>query len=196
MTAQPKVDLAFHAAGRTLPIDHGYGLYGALCRLLPAHHEASDLAMGLVRGRYVGNGLLDLTPHTELVLRLPAGRIRAYLPLAGKTLEVDGHRLRLGVPQTRALVPAATLYAHLVTTRNGHDPARFADEIRRQADGIGVRGRLTVGERRTFGVHGKQVVGYSVLASELTAEESIALQEHGLGGRRKMGGGFFETRDA
>jgi CRISPR/Cas system CSM-associated protein Csm4 (group 5 of RAMP superfamily) len=28
--------------------------------------------------------------------------------------------------------------------------------------------------------------------SELTAEESIRLQEHGLGGRRKMGCGVFE----
>lgn len=196
MAAEPKVDLAFHMVGRTLPVDHGYALYAALCRALPAHHEEAEAAMGLVRGRYVGNGLLDVSPHTELVIRLPAGRIPAYLRLAGKTLEVDGHRPRLGVPQTRALVPAATLYAHLVTTRNGNDPARFEGEIRRQAHALGVNGRLSVGDRRTFGVHGKQVVGYSVLASELTAEESIALQEGGLGGRRKMGGGFFEVRDA
>jgi len=42
-------------------------------------------------------------------------------------------------------------------------------------------------------VHGKQVVGYPVLVSELTPEESILLQENGLGGRRKMGCGFFEA---
>lgn len=195
MTPDPKVDLAFHALGRRLPVDHGYALYGALSRVLPALHDDDAAGVALIRGRYLGDGFLDVTPHTELVLRVPAPRLRDYLPLAGKTLELDGHRLRLGVPQTRALVPAAALYAHLVTTRNGNDQARFEAELRRQAAALGVKGRLTVGERRTFGVHGKQVVGYAVLASELTAEESIALQEGGIGGRRKMGCGFFEARE-
>lgn len=189
----PKVDLSFVAMGSRLPVDHGYALYAAVCRVLPSHHEEADAAMGFVRGRYVGNGVLDISPRAELVVRIPAGGIPPYLRLAGKTLEIDGHRLRLGVPQTRPLVPAAALYAHLVTTRNGNDPARFEAELRRQADALGIKGKLTIGERRTFGVHGKQVVGYSVLASELTAEESIALQETGLGGRRKMGCGFFEV---
>ncbi|MBI5446263.1 MAG: type I-MYXAN CRISPR-associated protein Cas6/Cmx6 [Deltaproteobacteria bacterium] len=195
MAPDPKVDLSFLVTGQRLPVDHGYALYGALCRLIPALHDDADTAVGLVRGRYVGGGLLDITPRAELTLRTPVGGIPSLLPLAGKTLDLDGHRLRIGVPQTRALVPAVALYAHLVTTKNGNDQARFMEEIARQALALGVKGRLTVGARRTFGVHGKQVVGYSVLASELTAEESIALQENGLGGRRKMGCGFFEARD-
>ncbi len=68
------------------------------------------------------------------------------------------------------------------------------EEMRNQMDKMGVSGRATTGERRTFQVHGKQVVGYSLLVTELTARESILLQEKGLGGRRKMGCGFFEPR--
>lgn len=190
---EPKVDLAFHVMGRRVPVDHGYALYAAVSRLLPGFHEEQNAALGLIRGRYIGEGLLDISPNTEIVIRLPASRIASALPLAGKALDIIGHSLRIGVPTTRALVPATALYAHLVTTRNGNDQARFEEEIHRQADSHGVKGRLSVGERRTFSVHGKQVVGYSVLASELTAEESIALQEQGLGGRRKMGCGFFEV---
>lgn len=190
---EPKVDLVFHVMGRRVPVDHGYALYAAISRVIPGFHEDRDAALGLIRGRYVGEGLLDITPNTEIVIRIPASRIASALPLAGKTLEIAGHSVRIGVPTTRALNPATALYAHLVTTRNGNDQARFEEEIRRQADTLVMKGRLTVGERRTFSVHGKQVVGYSVLASELTAEESIALQEQGLGGRRKMGCGFFEA---
>lgn len=190
---EPKVDLAFHVMGRKIPVDHGYALYAAVSRELPGFHEMQDAALGLIRGRYVGEGMLDITPHTEIVIRIPASRVASALPLAGKTLGIVGHSVRVGVPTTRALIPATALYAHLVTTRNGNDQARFEEEIRRQADTLGMKVRLTVGERRTFSVHGKQVVGYSVLASELMAEESIALQENGLGGRRKMGCGFFEA---
>lgn len=191
---EPKVDLAFHVMGRRVPVDHGYALYAAVSRVLPGFHEEQDAALGLIRGRYVGEGLLDITPNTEIVIRLPASRIASALPLAGKTLDIVGHSVRIGVPTTRALVPATAVYAHLVTTRNGNDQARFEEEIRRQADSLGTKGRLAVGERRTFSVHGKQVVGYTVLASELTAEESITLQENGLGGRQKMGCGFFEAK--
>ena len=40
-------------------------------------------------------------------------------------------------------------------------------------------------------VKGKAVVGYSLIVSGLTAAESVRLQEHGLGGRTRMGCGFF-----
>lgn len=195
MSDDPKVDLVFLVVGQRIPVDHGYALYAAVSRVLPELHEAQDIALDLVRGRYIGAGLLDITPRTELVVRLPSSRISTVLALAGKKLDILGHAVGIGVPTTRALVLSSALYAHLVTTRNGNDQVRFEKEIHHQADALGVKGKLTVGERRTFGVHGKQVVGYSVLASELTAEESITLQENGLGGRRKMGCGFFRKRE-
>lgn len=89
-------------------------------------------------------------------------------------------------------MPAVALYSHLVTTKNGQDQKRFEDQIAKQMEHINVHGKLTTRKRRTFCIHGRQVVGYSMMVNELTAEESIALQEHGLGGRRKMGCGFFE----
>jgi CRISPR-associated protein Cas6 len=63
--------------------------------------------------------------------------------------------------------------------------------MRRQMEALGISGRMDLCERRTFRVHHKNVVGYSMTISELTAEESVALQENGLGGRRRMGCGMF-----
>lgn len=192
MRSTPKADLCFKVIGKHLPVDHGYALYGAISRILPHFHEDDSAGLKLVRGRYMGDGLLDISPRSELVLRLPVDRIASYLPLAGKKLLIDGQDLMVGVPNTRALVPSATLHSHLVTTKNGSNQERFEAEVSRQMAGLRVLGRFSVGERRTFKVHGKQVVGYSLQISELDAQESITLQENGLGGRRRMGCGFFE----
>jgi hypothetical protein len=34
----PMVELHFPVLGPSLPVDHGYALYSALCRVLPAMH--------------------------------------------------------------------------------------------------------------------------------------------------------------
>lgn len=193
MQYDPKVDLCFQITGRTLPVDHGFALYGAINRILPCIHEDREIGLKLIRGRYIGDGIIDISPRSELVLRLPAGQIGVYIALAGKAMEIAGHKFTVGIPATRSLIPAVALSSPLVTTKNGTEQARFETEIKNQMETLGLNGRVTVGKRRTFKVHGKQVVGYSILVTELSPEESILLQENGLGGRRKMGCGFFEV---
>ncbi len=104
---------------------------------------------------------------------------------------MDGHRLRIGVPETRALRPAATLYARLVTIKGFMDPEAFLGAAGRQLQGMDVTADLDVGERRTLRVKDKQVVGFEVTALGLHAEDSVRLQEIGIGGRRRMGCGVF-----
>ena len=43
--AQEIVDLAFSVVGQRVPADHGYALYGAICRRLPEVHSAGWLAV-------------------------------------------------------------------------------------------------------------------------------------------------------
>jgi CRISPR-associated protein Cas6 len=192
MNSQHIINLCYKVKGDTLPVDHGFALFGSISKILPHFHSETRVGLRFIRGRYVGNGLLSIKPISELVLRMPGSLITEYLSLSGKSLDISGHRVDVGVPITKPLIPTTALYAHLVTTKNGHNEERFKQEIARQMQELNVRGKFSLGKRRTFKVHGKQVVGYSLLISELTAEESIMLQEHGLGGRRKMGCGFFE----
>lgn len=192
MQSEPKVDLCFQLLGRALPVDHGYALYGAVSHVLPHLHEDENVGLKLIRGRYIGNGMLDISPYSELVLRLSVSRIPQYLQLAGKILEVLGEKLNVGVTKTRALIPTSALYSPLVTTRNCQDQRRFEMEIRNQMESLGIHGEFIIGKRRTFAIHSKQLVGYSLEVTDLNPEESIILQEEGLGGRRKMGCGLFE----
>lgn len=192
MNTEPFVDMCFQIMGSKVAVDHGFALHTALSRVLPHFHDDDNIGLKLLRGKYTSDGFLDISPYTEMVLRLPVSRISKYIPLAGKQLNVMGENVMVGTLKSKGLVPAVALYAHVVTTRNGQNIERFSHEIARQMKTLEVQGKFQVGKRRTFQVHGKQVVGYAMLVSELNAQESIILQENGLGGRRKMGCGFFE----
>ena len=194
------VDLFFHVQGKEVPVDHEYTLYSAISRILESGeenkwlHNADNVGLLPIRGHYAGQGKLMLDQHARFGLRLPVNLIPKVLRLAGKRLDVNGEALRVGVSTTSALIPAPLLYAHIVTTKNGEDETRFDTEIQRQLDALGIKGKPARGPRRIVTIKDKKVVGYSLLVSELTAEESICLQEQGLGGRRKMGCGVFVAR--
>lgn len=185
------VDLAFKLMGSKIAVDHGYALFAAVNRLVPELHDAQDVGLHPIRGRFDGNGCLVLSPASRLIVRVPEDRIREFLKLAGKTLEVDGNRFRVGVPEVRALRPVAALFARLVTIKGFMDAEEFIEAVKRQLETMGVTTALQLGERRTFRIKDKQVVGFELLATELDAENSIKLQEVGIGGRRRMGCGVF-----
>jgi CRISPR-associated protein Cas6 len=159
--------------------------------------------IGPIAGQYIGNGLLQVDPRrSRLRLRLAPEKIVAVLPLAGKSLVVGEHSIRLGVPFVRALIPTPNLVARLVTIKGFTEPAVFLEAARRQLQTLDIKGEpgipLIVNgthegqpRRHVLRIKDKTVVGFSLQVTGLTAEESIKLQEEGLGGRRKMGCGFF-----
>lgn len=187
----PTVDLAFRLMGTRIAVDHGYALFAAVNRLIPELHDAQDIGLHPIRGRFDGNGCLVLSPASRLIIRVPDERIREFLKLAGKTLEVDGNRFRVGVPEVRTLRPAAALFARLVTIKGFMEAEEFIEAAKRQLETMSVTAALQLGERRTLRIKDKQVVGFELLASGLDAEGSIKLQEIGIGGRRRMGCGVF-----
>ena len=187
----PYVDLAFRLTGSKVPVDHGYALYSAISRVVPEIHEAKNIGVHPIRGTYSGNGELMLRESSRLVLRMESEQIGQFLTLAGKKLEIDTYSFRVGVPEVRILLPRAALYSRLVTIKGFMEPDAFLEAANRQLKKIGVQAELKVGERRTLRVTEKQVLGFEVGAAALDAEDSVCLQEVGLGGRRHMGCGVF-----
>jgi CRISPR-associated protein Cas6 len=195
----PVVVVSFPTQGRQLPADHGYALYSAIARQLPALHGASWLGLELLNGVPWRAGLVALpTRGAQLRLRVPAERYGDVLPLAGKRLDIGGHTLRLGIPSARPLQPAPSLYARCVTIKNHTEPEPFLDAARRQLESLGLNAALELPldeqgrfRRRILTIRDKRVVGFSLAAHGLSDEDSIRLQSLGLGGRRAMGCGHF-----
>lgn len=207
------VDILFPALGDTVPIHHGYSLYGAVSRIVPQAHGSKCIGLFPIRGSAAGNGTLMLTRHSAVRVRLPATQLTAYLPLAGQSLELDGHRLRLGVPHVAALIPAPTLVSDLVLIKLAHandaeqagqtiSPDAFLTAARKQLTALQIAAephiqlthtgpRAGQPRRRIIKVKHQTHAGYAMVVDGLTAEESLRLQECGLGGRRLMGCGLF-----
>lgn len=186
-----KVDLWFPITGTTLPSDHGYGLYGALCRSVPTLHGADWWALHTVRGRRTFPGFIALSRAPRLGMRLPAEHIPLVLPLAGRLLEVGGSRIGLGAPTVESLRPHQALSARMVTIKPFIEAEPFRAAMEKQLAEIGVSGAITIGSRKVLAIGGGSVVGFSVRIAELEQASSLHLQEKGIGGRRRMGCGVF-----
>ncbi len=194
LTSENCIDLAFQVTSQTLLLsDHGYKLFGAISRLLPQVHEQNGISVLPITGQQLGDRKIQLGKSSRLTVRVASSDIATWLPLAGKTLDVAGAKLQIGVPEIRSLIPSTALRSRLVTTKNCQDQSRFELELRKQMTALGVSEQaiFSIGKRRTIRIHDKEVVGYEVIIEGLTADESIAIQTSGLGGRRHMGCGVF-----
>jgi CRISPR-associated protein Cas6 len=180
----PCVKVSFPVLGRQLPADHGYLVYSAISRSTPSLHNVDWLAIELVSGFPSGRGLIALPDRgASLHLRIPAEKYRDVLPLAGKRLDISGHQIRLGLPLARALQPAPSLYARVVTIKKFTEAEPFLEAVKRKLDQLGIEGRaeLPLDEQRRYRrrivtIHGKSVVGFSVGVHDLNDEDSLLLQ--------------------
>jgi len=198
------VDLLFPVVGSCVRTDHAYTQLAAFCRLLPRLHDADiPIAIAPLTGNYMGDGLLQIDPkYSRLRVRLPLQHVPEVLPLAGKSFQIMGQRIHIGVPQIRALEPAAALFARTVTIKHATEATTFIAAARKQLTVLGVGGQLEIpsgsstahpGEphRHVMRIKDTRIVCFSLLVRDLKSDESLRLQESGLGGRRRMGCGLF-----
>jgi CRISPR-associated protein Cas6 len=101
-----------------------------------------------------------------------------------------------------SLFIAPVVQSPLVIFENALEPEQFLRTARAKLSAIGVQGEPVLptfdsgpraGEplRRVLRLKGQTQVGYALRVEGLDAPGAIRLQEQGLGGRLKMGAGFF-----
>ncbi len=207
----PVVDVRFSIHGKIIPVDHGYAFFSAVSHVIPELHGDEEVGLHPISGPLAGDRCQMVTDRSFLTIRLPSERIGQILPLAGKTLRIGEHEIRVGVPHTRALIPGPRLFSRLVVVKGFMEPEAFLQAVQRQLDSMEIKGRPFLVEqtevaeanrdansgtrspvlRRTIRIRDKEIVGFALRVEELTAEESILLQEKGIGGRRRFGCGIF-----
>ncbi|MBI6545333.1 MAG: type I-MYXAN CRISPR-associated protein Cas6/Cmx6 [Cyanobacteria bacterium NC_groundwater_1444_Ag_S-0.65um_54_12] len=184
------IDIAFALRGRDAPLDHGYCLYAALSTILPELHQAMNISIHSLHGPVVLGRLL-LTTHACLQIRARTEYLPLLARLMGQRITLDDSEIWISTFQIYPLLPHPTLRSRLVTIKGYQEPETFAEAMRRQANELGIKASFIIGQRRILLIHEKRIVGFEVLAQDLNDEDSLKLQQLGIGGRHKMGCGIF-----
>lgn len=184
------VELEFSVHGDKLPSCHGYQLMAALCDVAPAVHGHEGLAIHTIAGVREGGGTIILGDEAKLRLRGEHEELRQYLRIGGKTLNINGHRLRVGVPTFRQVMPTSDLTARIVDLRTTNED-EFCEIL--DARVRGTCSRWELGRRLVSKVKGRTIVGYGVTLRDLVCPEAANdWLKNGLGMKRKFGFGIFE----
>jgi len=200
--ADDVVDVLFALSCRTLPVDHAHALSQALRARAPwlaepgsAIHtiHVAGSQNGWERPTHGGDQQLQLSRRTKLCIRVPRDRVAALKDaLQEQQLDVAGSSLRIGTGKTRPLSREGTLFARYVAGPPGADEPAFlrwaADEL--AALDIRMRKALS-GKATTLGTPDGPIETRSLMLAGLKPEESIRLQQRGLGPYQSMGCGIF-----
>jgi CRISPR-associated protein Cas6 len=183
------IDLRFELHGERLPLDHGQALAEAVCEHLPWLADEPDAGIHAVRGAAMGGELLGISRRARLVLRLPLARLDDALALAGRTLRLGGETLSVGEGKAWPISASQTVYSRLVIVGPAEEQP-FAAALGALLGTLGVACQVVLGKPRTLATRAGVRRGFSVLLHGMTPEQSLRLQEQGLGELRLHGCGI------
>jgi CRISPR-associated protein Cas6 len=196
------VDLAFRITCPILPLDHAHALSSALLAILPWLEDEACAGIHLIHGAASGNGwirpqdtasaLLHLPRRTRLRLRIPRERVAEARRLTGRRFDIDGHPLEIGSAEVHLLSSLPTLLSRYVITAEDSDEDAFLEEAARGLQAIGIHARKMLGGiSHVLRFPNGPVHTRSLMVAELDPEQSVRLQQLGLGAGRSIGCGLF-----
>lgn len=197
------LDLVFPLKGKFLPLDNGYKVYSALSKICPNMHTVKKIGIHPIAGRPIAGKQLRLTSRSKLQIRITAEQIPLiYEFLVERTFAIARNQFHIGIPKYKALVPCSKLYSRLVIIRPHRKPQDFIEAAQRQLNELEIKGNINILKKKNGQLQCRQLtikkeegtfplIGYGVEVTDLSEADSIKLQQHGIGGKRKMMCGIF-----
>lgn len=195
------LDAVFAISCRSLPVDHAYALSQAIQAALPWFAQEPGAGLHTIYGAASASGwtrpegadaLLQISHRAKLALRLPRHRLDDAAALLGRTLQVAGWPLRVDRLSLRPLSRITTLFSRCVVFAAAGDEAAFLAAAAGALGALGINpGTMLCGRVTPVATPARTYQTRSLMLAGLTPEQSLALQQHGLGIERKLGCGVF-----
>lgn len=196
------VDLAYAIKCPTLPVDHAHALSVGLQAALPWLEAEEYAGIHLIHGAASGNGwyrpeegaeqLLHLSRRARLRLRVPKHRLDDARELTGQTLHIEGYTLEIGNSEVHLFTTLPTLFSRYVMTREELGEEAFMQQAVSELEALGIACRkMLCGITHTLEFPDGPVFTRSLMVADLEPEDSVRLQQVGLGEGRKIGCGLF-----
>ncbi|MGB0722607.1 MAG: type I-MYXAN CRISPR-associated protein Cas6/Cmx6 [Gammaproteobacteria bacterium] len=199
------LDVSLRLTGRAIPVDHAYALSRAILAELPWMADEAAAGVHQIHVAASGNGwmrpeggdgdaLIYMSRRTRLTLRVPKNRVPDCEALRGKVLNLNGHEVEVsGGVEIKPLSALTTIFSRYVLAQSGESEDDFLHRIvATLADERDIRVRkILCGRETRFAAADGPCSARSVMLAEIDKEESVRLQQHGLGAGRLMGFGLF-----
>lgn len=200
------VDLLFGIQCRELPVDHVYPLSKAIHDALPDHISENDLGVhpiylaGSQNGwerpdASLGQNLIP-SKRTKLVLRVKKEHQQAITDaLVNQTLDVNGYSIKvLNKPRVRKLSKDSTIFSRAIvcSEQETENEMQFLQRIQQQLASMNIPLKKALcGKTSTFETPDGDVTTRSIMLADLSPEQSVKLQQQGLGDQQHLGCGLF-----
>jgi len=193
-------DLVFSLRGNRLQIDHADALADALqCRL--STKACQRIGVHGVHMAGSGNGWnrpdhadaeLPLSRRTRLAIRVHRDDHEEVAGLARQTLLLGGQQLQLGDSSIRKLSSMSCLYARAVCCDREQSESDFLEQIATALRRLGIDvSKMICGRSGEIRRAEGPLFTRALLVADLSPEESVTLQQQGLGEDRLLGCGLF-----
>ncbi|MCP4982540.1 MAG: type I-MYXAN CRISPR-associated protein Cas6/Cmx6 [Gammaproteobacteria bacterium] len=193
-------DLVFKLRGNKLDIDHAFALSEALLSQLSGE-TCKKIGVHGVRMARSGNGwnrpqqidaTLPLSRRARLVIRVRREDGDEVTRISHKKLQIGEHEIEVGESVMRKLSTIGTLHARAVCCTRDQSESDFLGEVaaRLQSMNIGVS-KMICGKSAEIRLGDDTLFTRALLVADLQPEESVTLQQQGLGEGRLLGCGLF-----
>lgn len=192
-------DAVFNIHSKVLPIDHSFLLSQALLNHLPWLEEvnAGVHSIGVHDGngwkQDHKNGLYYPSRRSKLVIRMPKENLIEANKLVGKTLDLGKYKIDIvKALKPKLLSSMQVVFAKAVACDQNTDEDDFLQTSYNQLKDLGIQPKkMLAGLESSIKTDTVSLHARSLMVADLTKQESVKLQEHGIGKHRLLGCGLF-----
>lgn len=193
------IDVAFKIQCKTLPYDHACDLSKAITTKMPWLLEDKLIGIHTLHGPESGNGWVRsekeeifLSKRTRLVLRISRSDANKAKELEGENINVLGNNIKIGKSNTKTFLVVRDLICRCVLCDKEQDEEDFLLDIKKELFTHGVPIKKAIcGKAKSITINGKNRFTRSLMIADLSKENSILLQDIGIGDGRIFGCGIF-----
>ena len=193
------IDVTFRIDCKTLPYDHAYALSNEITKNMPWLLEDNLTGIHTLHGPESGNGWVRsekeeifLSKRTRLVLRIPRKKKKKAKELENISVNVLGNTIKIGKSNTKTFLVVRDLISRFVLCDENETEEDFLLGVKKELFSHGVMIKKAIcGKEKSFIINGKNRFTRSLMIADLSKENSVLLQDTGVGSGRIFGCGIF-----
>ena len=193
------IDVAFHINCKTLPYDHAFELSQKIINLLPWMKKSKLSGIQTLHGPDSGNGWVRsendeifLSKRTRLILRVPRSEVSKTKSLESEVIKVLGSDIKIGKSTTKSFLVVRDLICRFVLCDDSQNEEEFLSSVRNELRNHNIVIKKAIcGKTKNLMIDGNKKFTRSLMIADLSKENSILLQDLGVGDGRLFGCGIF-----